>query len=100
MLERVVREDAGCINARITLAEIYAERGERADAVAFAAQARELARASRRADKLAKAEAELDKLKATPGEITAGLAISHCPGQPNVSCPPKVKTAAAQPAEG
>ena len=100
MLERVVREDPGCINARITLAEIYSDRGERADAVALAAQARELARSSKRADKIAKAEAELEKLKATPGEITAGLAITHCPGQPNVSCPPKIKTAAAEPAEG
>ena len=100
MLERVVREDSGCINARITLAEIYSDRGERADAVALAAQARELARSSKRADKIAKAEAELEKLQATPGEITAGLAITHCPGQPGVSCPPKIKTAAAQPAEG
>jgi hypothetical protein len=99
MLERVLREDPGCITARITLAELYAERGARTDAVALAAQARELARAVHRVDKVAKAEAELEKLQATPGEITAGLAITHCPGQPGVSCPPKVKTA-ARPADG
>lgn len=79
MLERVVREDPGCITARFTLAELYADRGDRADAVALAAQARELARASGRADKVAKAEATLTKLKASPGEITAGLAVTTCP---------------------
>jgi tetratricopeptide (TPR) repeat protein len=93
MLERVVREDPTCITARITLAELYGERGSRADAVALAAQARELARASGRADKVAKAEAALTKLKAEPGEITAGLATTTCPGQPGTSCPPKITTA-------
>lgn len=88
MLERVLREDPGCITARLTLAEIYADRGGRADAVALAAQARELAKASGRADKIAKAEATLAKLKAGPGEIDAGLAMSSCPGQPGRSCPP------------
>ena len=87
MLERVLREDPGCITARLTLAEIYADRGGRADAVALAAQARELAKASGRADKVAKAEATLAKLKAGPGEIDAGLATSACPGQPGRSCP-------------
>jgi len=100
MLERVVREDAGCINARLALADVYADRGARADAVALAAQAREIARGSRRADKIAKAEAEIEKLKATPGEITAGLAVGHCPGQPDVSCPPRIKTASAPPSDG
>lgn len=95
MLERVVREDPGCITARITLAELYAERGARTDAVALAAQARELARAGSRADKVAKAEAALTKLKASPGEIDAGLAVSTCPGQPGVRCPPRIATAQA-----
>jgi tetratricopeptide (TPR) repeat protein len=94
MLERVLREDPTCITARITLAEIYAERGARTDAVALAAQARELARASHRADKVAKAEATLARLNAAPGEITASLAITRCPGQPGKSCPPKIETAA------
>jgi hypothetical protein len=97
MLERVVREDPGCITARITLAELYGDRGDRVDAVALAAQARELARASGRADKIAKADAALSRLKASPGEITAGLAVTTCPGQPGVSCPPKITTAQAQP---
>jgi tetratricopeptide (TPR) repeat protein len=96
VLERVVREDPGCITARITLAELYAERGARADAVALAAQARELARASGRADKFARADAALTKLKANPGEVTAGLAVTTCPGQPGVSCPAKITTAQAQ----
>lgn len=96
MLERVVREDPGCITARITLAELYGDRGDRVDAVALAAQARELARASGRADKIDKAEAALTKLKASPGEITAGLAVTTCPGQPGVSCPPKITTADAR----
>jgi hypothetical protein len=95
MLERVVREDPGCITARITLAELYAARGERTDAVALAAQARELARASGRADKIAKAESTLTQLKASPGEITAGLAVTTCPGQPGISCPAKITTAKA-----
>jgi hypothetical protein len=99
MLERVVREDPGCITARITLAELYAERGARADAVALAAQARELARAGTRVDKVAKAEAALTKLKASPGEITAGLAVTTCPGQPGVRCPAKITTAQAPPQE-
>ncbi|MCC6765311.1 MAG: hypothetical protein IT293_11685 [Deltaproteobacteria bacterium] len=90
MLERVLREDASCITARLTLAEIYAGRGGRADAVALAAQARELAKASGRADKIAKTEATLAKLKAEPAEIDAGLAMSTCPGQPGRSCPPKL----------
>ena len=93
MLERVLREDPGCISARLTLSNLYAGRGARADAVALAAQARELARASGRADKVAKAEAELTKLKASPDEVTAGLAVTHCPGQPDHSCPPKITTA-------
>jgi hypothetical protein len=95
MLERVLREDSSCITARLTLADIYAGRGARSDAVALAAQARELARASGRADKIAKADAELDKLKASPGEVTAGLAVTTCPGQPDKSCPPKITTAKA-----
>lgn len=99
MLERVLREDPGCITARITLADLYADRGARADAVALAAQARELARASGRADKVSKAEASLAKLKASPGEITAGLAITTCPGQPGKSCPPKITTAQAPSAD-
>src|SRR5439155_9985656 len=53
MLERVLREDPTCITARLTLAEIYSARDARADAVALAAQARELARATGRADKIA-----------------------------------------------
>jgi len=95
MLERVLREDPSCITARLTLSEVYAERGNRTDAVALAAQARELARASGRADKVAKADAELTKLKAEPGEITAGLAVTTCPGQPGTACPPKISTARA-----
>ncbi len=96
MLERVLREDATCITARITLADLYAERGARTDAIALAAQARELARASGRADKVAKADAELTKLNANPGEITAGLAVTTCPGQPGTSCPAKIRTAQAE----
>lgn len=88
ILERVLREDPSCISARLTLAEIYAARGSRADAVALASQARELAKASGRADKIAKAEAALAKLKADPAEIDASLAIRSCPGQPGKSCPP------------
>ncbi len=96
MLERVLREDQTCITARLTLAELYAERGARTDAVALAAQARELARASGRADKIAKADAQLTKLNATPGEISAGLAVTTCPGQPGTSCPAKIRTAKAE----
>ncbi len=95
MLERVVREDPTCITARLTLADLYAGRGARVDAVALAAQARELARVHGRADKVAKAEAELQKLKASPGEIMAGLAVTTCPGQPGKSCPPAIETAKA-----
>ncbi len=90
MLERVLREDPGCITARLTLAEIYADRGGRADAVALAAQARELATATGRADTVAKAEATLAQLKAGPAEIDAGLATSSCPGQPGKSCSPRL----------
>jgi tetratricopeptide (TPR) repeat protein len=95
MLERVLREDPTCITARLTLSEVYAERGNRTDAVALAAQAREIARTSGRADKVAKADATLAKLKAEPGEITAGLAVTTCPGQPGTACPPKISTARA-----
>ncbi len=95
MLERVLREDPTCITARLTLAEVYAERGGRTDAVALAAQARELARASGRTDKIAKADATLAKLKAEPGEISAGLSVNTCPGQPGTRCPPKITTARA-----
>jgi hypothetical protein len=93
MLERVVREDATAITARVTLADVYGERGARIDAIALAAQARELARASGRADKIAKADAELTKLKASPGEIDAGLTVTNCPGQPGTSCPAKLASA-------
>jgi len=96
LLERVVREDPSCITARLTLSELYNDRGNRDDAIALAAQARDLAHASQRVDKIAKAEAALDRLKASPGEISAALAVTHCPGQPDVSCPPRIVTAARQ----
>jgi hypothetical protein len=93
MLERVLREDPTCITARLTLAELYGDRGNRPDAVALAAQARELARASGRADKIAKADATLAKLKASDGEISAGLTVTTCPGQPGRSCPARIASA-------
>lgn len=93
MLERVLREDPTCVTARLTLADIYAERGARNDAVVLAAQARELARTCHREDKVAKAEAALARLKAEPDEIIASLAATDCPGQPGKRCPPKLETA-------
>lgn len=96
MLERVVREDPTAVTARLTLADLYDERGARHDAVVFCAQAAELARKQGRADKVAKAEERLEKLKASPTEIKEALEVTHCPGQPGQSCPPQVASAPGQ----
>ena len=65
MLRRVIREDPTCINARLTLAEIYADRGNREGAMALATSALKYAKAQDRQDLIPEAEAAVAELQAS-----------------------------------
>ncbi len=64
MLREVVRLDDNAFMSRITLAKACEARGDRAEAVAFASRALQIARDQGRADKIAQAEATLTELRA------------------------------------
>jgi tetratricopeptide (TPR) repeat protein len=64
MLRNVVKRDPTAVNARVTLAKIYAARGHRTEAVALATEALEIARAQRRTDLIPDAQATLIELGA------------------------------------
>jgi tetratricopeptide (TPR) repeat protein len=64
MLREVVRQDPTAFSSRLTLAKTCEARGERAEALAFATRALQIARQQGRADKVAQAQATLAELRA------------------------------------
>jgi hypothetical protein len=62
MLREVIRLDPNAFSSRLTLAETCDARGDRAEAIAFATRALEIAREQGRADKIAQAQATLAEL--------------------------------------
>lgn len=64
ILKQVIRDDPKAFSARITLATLFADRGDRTAAIAYAQRALEIAREQGRADKIARAEETLAELHA------------------------------------
>jgi tetratricopeptide (TPR) repeat protein len=71
MLRQVIRLDPKAVNARMTLARVYAAQGDREQALALASEALQLARAERRADLLPEAQATLAELRSVHASIGA-----------------------------
>lgn len=69
MLRRVIQRDPTSVNARLTLAKIYAARGHREEAIALALEALKIAEAERRADLLPEAQATLVQLRIPHPEL-------------------------------
>ena len=65
LLREVVDRDPKAFNARLALCRSLEERGDRAEAVAFATRALEIAKEQGRSDRVDQARAELAKLGAT-----------------------------------
>lgn len=64
LLRRVLELDPQAVSSRLTLARTCSARGDRAEAIAFASRALQIARAQGRADKVAEAQATLAELRA------------------------------------
>jgi Tfp pilus assembly protein PilF len=64
LLRQAIQLDPNAFNSRLTLAKYVDARGERAEAIAFATRALQIARAQGRADKIAQAQATLAELHA------------------------------------
>lgn len=62
MLQEVLEREPRSINARLVLAEIYADRGKRQQAIRLATKAVEIAEEEHRADLLPKAKATLSQI--------------------------------------
>jgi len=65
MLREVIQKDPSAVSSRLTLAKTCEARGERAEAMAFASRALQIAREQGRADKIAEAQATLAELRAS-----------------------------------
>jgi tetratricopeptide (TPR) repeat protein len=65
MLREVLQLDPNAVATRLTLAKTCEARGERAEAMAFATRALQIAREQGRADKIAEAQATLAELRAS-----------------------------------
>jgi tetratricopeptide (TPR) repeat protein len=65
MLREVIERDPNAVSSRLTLAKTCEARGERAEALAFASRALQIARDQGRADKIAEAQATLAELRAS-----------------------------------
>ena len=63
LLREAIREDPNAFSSRLTLAKTCEARGERAEAMAFATRALQIAREQGRADKVAEAQATLAELR-------------------------------------
>jgi tetratricopeptide (TPR) repeat protein len=72
MLRQVIRRDPKAVNARVTLAKVYAAQGDHQRAIALASQALQLAHSERRADLLPEAHAVVAELQSARPD--AGLA--------------------------
>jgi tetratricopeptide (TPR) repeat protein len=66
MLRQVVRRDPTAVNARITLARLYAAQGDRERALALASEALQIARSERLADLIPEAAAAVAELRSPP----------------------------------
>ena len=64
MLREVIQKDPSAFSSRLTLARTCEARGDRDEALAFAARALQIARAQGRSDKVAEAQATLAELRA------------------------------------
>jgi tetratricopeptide (TPR) repeat protein len=69
MLQQVIRRDPKAVNARLTLARLWAAQGDHDRALALAAEALQLARSERRADLLHEAQATLAELRSAQAEV-------------------------------
>jgi tetratricopeptide (TPR) repeat protein len=65
LLREVIQKDPNAFSSRLTLARTCEARGERAEAMAFASRALQIAREQGRADKVAEAQATLSELRAS-----------------------------------
>jgi tetratricopeptide (TPR) repeat protein len=65
LLREVIREDPNAVSSRLTLAKTCEARGDRAEAMAFASRALQIAREQGRADKIAEAQSTLAELRAS-----------------------------------
>jgi tetratricopeptide (TPR) repeat protein len=65
MLREVLQLDPNAVATRLTLAKTCEARGDRAEAMAFATRALQIAREQGRADKIAEAQATLAELRAS-----------------------------------
>ena len=63
MLRLVIQRDPKAVNARLTLAKIYAARGDRQEAIALATTALKIAQAKHLADLIPEAHATLEELQ-------------------------------------
>jgi tetratricopeptide (TPR) repeat protein len=63
MLRRVIEKDPNAFTSRLALARTCEARGDRAEALAFATRALQIARDQGRADKVAEAQAALSELR-------------------------------------
>jgi tetratricopeptide (TPR) repeat protein len=71
MLQQVLQRDQKAVNARLILAQLYAERGNHAEAIALATEAAKLAEDNRREDLIPEARATLAQLQTVT--MQAGL---------------------------
>ena len=69
MLRQVLQQDPKAVNARVTLAKLYAAQGDRERAIAVASEALQLAQSERRADLLREAEAAVAELRSAHPEF-------------------------------
>jgi len=65
LLRQSIQLDPNAFSSRLTLAKTCDARGDRAEAIAFASRALQIAREQGRADKIAQAQAMLAELRAT-----------------------------------
>ena len=64
LLRQVLQIDPNAVSSRLTLAKTCVAKGNRAEAIAFATRALQIARSQGRADKVAEAQATLAELRA------------------------------------
>ena len=68
ILRKVIQRDPKAVNARITLAKVFAAQGDHEQAIALASEALQLARSERRADLIPEAQATVVELRSAHAE--------------------------------
>lgn len=76
MLRRVVRLDPKAVNARLSLARVYAAQGQREQAMSLAKAALEIAQAEQRADLIPEVQMTLSGLRSTYSTYNERLAAT------------------------